>query len=343
MSTEATYQTCFDKIIALSGTCEDVAPTSGLYSQVIGVNENFIAEIITREYKSPLEFWNEKKNFAIVEVTNAIHAHFLPTYKSVSLINSARCGYFQENKISIPGDAIKGLLFEVCNSDSFVDLFISELSLFTDFQGSIDVSVFDLFQNKVIDTIQVSSVAGEISSVYVNKLYKSNRKNLSLFFGYSSIGINSYKTLLTNKPCTTCSGAYQIRNSYETIQAGKFEVGEGRIKSNFKSLSETGGMSVIHSLKCNHSDWLCSVSNLLALPILYKTGSKHFEFALLQSPNSRTNNSVTLNKDLLKENYDLCEFKFRESLDNIIRSIKPPSDPKCFECRDNVRHVISLQ
>lgn len=334
------YQTtCLGNLIALQGGCDPVTPTSGLYGSSIGISRDFIDQIITKEYPDALTFWNEKKNMAIEIISNALHSSFSPHYKTASLLKNYRVGHPNDNKVAVAGNsALKGIYYNLEETSSYYDLFISELSLFVNVTQDVEVKVYDLLQGTVIDTITVPCTAGEISKVFPAKKYKSQSKRLSLFFAYDSTGINSYKTSLQAGGCSNCGGSDYISSTYHRIQAGTIPLASDKILSSFSGLSETGGMSINHSLECNHSDWLCAVSGLIALPILYKTAAVIIEFALDESPNTRSNTNVTLNREILKERLDRYELKWRESLDNIIRNVKVPQDNKCFICNKNVVH-----
>lgn len=324
--------TCLGNVIALQGGCDPVVPPTGYYLKAIGISNDDISQYITKEYASNLEFFNEKKFLAIEQITNALHSSFQPHYKANSLLKNFRVGHANDNKVLVAGNTgLKGIKYDFCDTDSYYDLFVNEISLFVNVSATISINVYDLIQGKLIDTIDIDTAAGEITKVYPSKTYTSSQRKLSLFFGYDSTGVSSYKTTLQAGGCTNCSGSYSLNHMYHTIQSGYIN-NSVKTEENFVSLSETGGLSINHSLQCNHRDWLCSISGLIALPILYKTAANIMEFALHSAPNSRTNTAVNLNKDLIKERLDLYEMKWREALDNIIKNAKVPTDSKCFEC-----------
>lgn len=325
--------TCLGNLIALQNTCDPITPTSGLYGSSIGISNDFISQIITKEYSSNIVFWNEKKNLAIEDISNAIHSHFAPQYKTASILKNFRVGHANDNKVLVSGSAnYKGIFYDFLDTASYYDLFVSELSLFTDQTGDVDIKVFDLIQGKLIDTITVPCVAGEISKVFPAKKYSSQQKKLSIFFGYDASTIDSYKTSLSPGSCSGCGGSDFINNTYHRIQAGYISLASAKTHENFVGLSETGGLSINHSLQCNHVDWLCSMSGLIALPLLYRTAAIIMEFALDESPNKRVNTVVTLNREEMEKRLDRYEMKWRESLDNIIKNAVVPNDSKCFTC-----------
>lgn len=331
---------CLDNLVAFQGGCDPISPTSGRYLSQIGIGKDSIDQYITREYASPLDFVNERKSLAIGKICNLLHSSFNPRYRANSLLKNFRVGLANDNKVAVAGGVYeKGIHYEFCDTSSYYDLFISELSLFVDVTQDVTVNVWDLYQNKVIDTIVVPCVAGEISRVYPAKTYSSQQKKLSLFFSYDATSIGSYKTSLQAGGCTSCGGSDYISSTYNRIRTGYIPTGSSKTLQNFIGLSETGGMSINHSLQCNHEDWLCGISGLLDIVLLYAWGASIIEFALYESGNRRVNTDVTLNKDILKERLDVYELKWRESLDNIIKNVKVPFDNRCFVCNQNVRMV----
>lgn len=328
---------CLENIVSLKG-CDAPVPVSGLYMDTIGITRDFISQIMTKQYASERELFQAQLHLAIEEIASSVHTVLQPRYKSVSVSKNFRVGHVNENKVLVTGGGIKGVLYDLCDNDSYLNLFMSEFSLFTDYTGDIDINVYDLLQGTIIDTITVPSVAGEIVTVFPSKKYFADKKQLSLFFGYDSTGINSYKTT-TKKGCTNCGGNNGcITTQYNTIQAGMFEIGDTVIKSNFNALTETGGLSIIHALECDHRQWLCGISGSLGLPILYKTGCKIIEMALYDSPNTRVNTNVTLNAEILKERLSDYEFKSREAIDAILKNIRLPQDDKCFTCESTANY-----
>lgn len=340
MSVVANPSACFTNIITLDSTCSGDLPTSGLYGSRAGITRSYISEILTKDFKNEEDFFNEKLALAVDLVVNDVHSTLQPKYKSVSVVNNFRSGIFQENQVEIAAFAgYKGILFNINDERTALDFFASELSLFLNHTGDVTVNVFDLMQNKILDTVIVPSVAGSISTVYPLEKFISNRKKQQLFFAYDATGKPSYKTVLNSNICSSCSEFF-IENSYERIGSFTLGLAEDAILSSLTPANDTGGLSIVHSLQCNHSQWLCSISNLLAYPILYKLASLCHEHALMTSPNTRFNTTEGVNADLIQRALDLSELRYREWMDTKLHSIQIPNDSTCFQCKSTSRHVI---
>lgn len=333
---------CFDNLITLDGTCDGEPAKSSVSMTALGITRSFLSEIITQDFESVEEFFDVKKDLAIQLVSQDIIARFADRYKTITVVDGFTTGKVNENKILVPAESkMKGQLFERTESRSYLDCFVSEVSLYLDYTGDVDVIVYDVLQGLELDTITVPCEAGKISTVYPHKTYKSYNRKLQLAFIYDATGIDSFKTTLSSNSCTKCSPQYRIRNSYENVYSVSIDLSADVLRKNFSFINETGGLIVTHSLQCNHTDWICAISNLLALPIAYKLAALCIEFGLLETPNTRANTTET-NSELLKQRLDSAEFSYREKLDNILKSISVPQDPTCFECRSASRHKIVL-
>lgn len=343
MSYNSDILTCFDDLVLLQGACEDRLSTSGLYSDNIDIDKDFLDQIRTRRYLSTQDFFEKKFAFSLKTVFDKSKTFMQKNFRIATLLDNYRAGQFQDNLALIAGDGnLKGINFDLCNSDSYLDFYLAEISLQTDYTGDVDVFVYDLMQDKLLDTLTVSTVASEINTVYPSKVYKSSRRKLNLFIGYDSTGISSNTTYL-KKGCTNCNGGGAIiNNGYEKLSGAKIASASQKTKQNLTLIGETGGLSIVHSLSCNHENWMCSYANLIALPALFQYGADVMDFAITVAPNDRGNTYVTLNKDELKARKEIYLEKFNDSFSTLIDNMKTPSDAKCFMCREEVREVIIL-
>lgn len=333
---------CFTNLIGISGCRNEPNPAPVLMINDIGITLSELEQYITGDYRTGEALFNAKLKFALTTVFNSLQTFLSPKYKAHSIISSSRAGQFADNKIAVPGQAnfLKGQYFELINTDSYVDIFISQISLFTNFTGDIPIYFYDLTQDRILETVTLSSVAEEISVVQVNKIFKSNRKKLSLAIVYDSENITSYRTVLKTN-CSGCSDPY-ITNQYLRIKGIKLPELLPKIISNIAPQQDTAGMSVEYSIQCNHSDYLCTMNNMIALPVIYRTAAELMEYALNISVNTRTNTTTTINRDVLKDRYDFYESKYKQYMKTLLDNILIPSDEKCFVCNQKGKHAVVL-
>lgn len=340
----ATNNICFNNIIGLRNSCDSIESTSNLFINDIGISLNELNEFVSEDFASGEELFKTQKNLAVNYVTQNIHTYFSNKYKAFTLIDNRRVGYYQDNLQIILGDSeYKGMMVDLDNKGSYISFYLNEISLFTDYTGTIPVKVFDLIQGIVIDTINVDVVANQITTAFPNKTYYSNKNRLNLFIGYDTTGI-SYNTSNSTQSagCISCNTKPNYNNEFVTISCGRIGIADSKIRTNVDSTNDCAGMSIVYSLNCNHENWLCNVSNLIALPILFKTAAFIIEYGLYITPNEMLTNRSTLNRDLLKERLTMYEQKFNDSMTNVLSNIELPQDERCFICKQQSRTTIML-
>lgn len=335
---------CYDNIIGLRNSCDFISSASGIYINDIGISLNELNDFVSSDFQNGEELFQSQKNLAIQIVSQQIHSYFNSRYKPFTLIENRRVGYFQDNVQMIIGNSeYKGMLIELDAKGSYVSFFLNEFSLQTNYTGVIPIQVFDLLQNKLIDSFNVQSVANELVTTYPNRTYNSDKNRLQLFIGYDTTG----KQYITSSPtqsagCASCNTKPNYANEFVTISCGKTSLVGNKTKQNINPANDCGGTSIIYSLNCNHENWLCSFSNLIALPIAFKTASLLMEYGMLITPNEMLTNRSTLNRDLLKERLQLYEAKFNDSMNGVLNNIDLPHDERCFVCRQQSRTTIML-
>lgn len=339
-ATTTTPKTCFDGLIGIRGTCDSPTSASGLFIDDAGISLTELNEFVTDNFKNGIDLFEKKLAFSINEVSNKVHAMMLPKYRAASILENSRVGIYQDNlrMIAPVAGKMRTMQFELTNTTSFLDLFVSEIALQVDKDGTVDVSVFDLIENRLIETIPIECKKNEISVVYPSKKFKSNRKKLNLLFAYDSTGIHANTSYLTRSggACFDCAGGNRLQNQHMRISPGLIDILDDKIAKNIVNTNDTGGMSIVYSLSCNHTDWLCSISNAMALPILWNTAAAIMEHALLISPTEQMT-PRTMKPELLKQRYDLYNMKFDETFNSMVKNISPPSDEKCFICNNRIR------
>lgn len=334
---------CFDDIIGLRGSCESPTSVSGLWLDDAGIDLAELDSIINKSQIDSIDFFEKKRDFAINQIIALIHTHFSDKYKTNSVIRSGRIGFGKENQEAVSAaGTLKGIEIELCNQTSFVDVFISSISLQVNTNGNVNVLVYDLFQNKLLDTITITAVSGQIVTVYPNKTYKSLRKELDIIFVYDATNFSSVKTTITQGGCRSCgSGGSMVNlNQYLSTRSISILAADAKIESNLTASGDTGGISLEYSIQCNYDEWLCTINKALAMPILFKTAYEIMDFTINNS--MRLNTATTINIDTVKTRRDEYDKRYQTSIEALLQNIKLPQDEKCFECRQKSKNVVIL-
>jgi hypothetical protein len=327
---------CFDDIIGIEQVCDEITPTSGFYLNQIGINKKEIEDMVTSDYASVEDFVAKKSAFAIQLCKTDIYSKVSPMFKTGSILAGNRVGYESSQKELIAQTGYVGVEVTVYNPQSFIDFTVANFSLFTNYTGTIPVLVYDVHQGKLLGTIPVVTVAGQISTSYLTISVPAPRKEILLWIGYDSDafgGISSYKTI-THNGCTDCRG---FTFNHRFVRATGASIVSPFTDTNLTSLTHTGGLSFNYSVTCNHEDWLCSHRRILGMPFLYRTGMEVCKHALYAAPNQRTMAITTVNIELMEKKLKEFETEYDRIMTNIMNSMRPPSDRACFECNDRIK------
>lgn len=329
----AVKNNCFDEIIAVRNNCANTVPTSGFYIDELGIDLDLLNDFATHPYANGEDLFNKKLEFARALMVNNINTQFADRYRTASAVSGDRIGYIQENLTERPASAqIQGIEIEMCNNRAYLDFYLTELELLLNYTGDLTLNVYDLLQGRIIDTIEVTGiVAGEKKTVYVNRTYKSSRQKLHLFIAYDATTVAAYDVTLGQAACTTCgSSGYIQENEFVRIGSQYMDVGATAVDSSLNGLGHTGGLSIIYGLTCNHESWMCEQSNLLALPLLYKTGVEILEHALVNW--NHINSAVLVQRDNIEQRRDQLQQMYVDKVDNVMKVLRVPMDNICFRC-----------
>lgn len=327
---------CFTDLIAVRGLCDPVTPSSGFYTDAVGLSLRDMEAFMTADFTTVRQYFDSRLEYAIAETSQQVHSFFQNKYKAISLVDSHRLGIHNASLTSITGGDYRGINMEFSQSDSYFQFYVSELSLYLYHTGTVNILVYDLYQDKLIDTIPVEAVSGKIVTVYPHKFYRSEMQPMNLFFGYDSDGINSSKTSIKSG---LCCGKIACNNSYMTAKGAV--VSGAFVKDNVEGISDTAGLSLVYSLSCDHKSWLCSHAGELVLPIIHKLAEVMVSDALLNSGGERATNSHTINVDVLEKRYNFYRSNYTELMNGVMANMLLPRS-RCFQCNTPTRHKITL-
>jgi len=330
---------CLDNLIGIR-TCNVTNGTSPYYIEDIGITVTEANQYINNNYISGQELIEDKIRLAAQLVRDLIYNHFSSYIITKSLMDNDILGQYQDSLNLKSGVAGKygGVSLTLTNTNNYLNVSVNSISLQVDYTGDIDVLVYDLISGTVLDTVVVTCVPNVISTTVVNKVYAASGRKLDLVFLYDTEGINSNTTNLSSD-CGTCNG-FRYNNYYISAQSVTANVGDTIVRSALTSNSHTFGLSVNYSVQCALDNWLCEMANLMALPILYKSGMEIMEYATLYS--NRQTSTINIDFERNKERLAAYTSKFNEALMATVQRIVIPKYNKCFVCDDAVRMNIVL-
>lgn len=323
---------CFEDLIAVRDFCTETSPRSLIYMDDVGVSKDDMDAFHGPNYTDAEDYFTKRSDFAIKEIETLIYNHFNGQFLATSLIADHRLGVYGNSLTAEAGSNYMGIQMDFNQCDVYYKFEISEVSLRLNHSGDISVVIYDLLQNKLLNTLVVTAVNGEIVTEYLNEIYYSSKRPMNIFIGYNATGISSVHT-----PIKTglCCGKRSCHNSYMTSNGAT--VSGAFIDANTSTIDHTGGLSIVYSITCDHLKWMCAYSRSLALPIAYKTAQIMVSDALLNTGGERSTNSHTVNVDELSERYKFYTAKFNETFTSLMANMKLPAN-KCFSCNTPIRH-----
>lgn len=325
---------CFDNIIGLKELCTTTAPKSGLYLNDIGGSLSLIESVAGKDASGPTDYLNGKINYAVLAIKQELASLAGDKIKTRTVLNDGRIGYPMPNKTVVAGSASYRGIYLTIPANAYYFIFqLARIDLFTDFTGTVTVEVYDLDQEKLVGTTDIETIAGEISTGYTDIAITSDAKDMNLFIGYDSTGINSYKTV-THK--AQCCGNNVYRGAHVMARGA---VASSFLKQGMTTIADTAGMSIGYSLSCDSEGWMCNFSRQLALAIAHKTMSEIYRSAVMVAPQQRTNNSTTVQADINVSNYEYHDAKYREALGITLKNINLPCGSVCYECKSRYRTI----
>ena len=82
------------------------------------------------------------------------------------------------------------------------------------------------------------------------------------------------------------------------------------------------------------------MSNLVALPILYKFGEEIMNYSIYYS--NRQNSKTNIDYDRNKERLEMYKQAYNDSLGASIKKINLPTNDICFKCNETVKSLVIL-
>lgn len=330
---------CYEQLLGLRN-CTAAEPTTGLYIDTLGITTSLLGQLITDQYNSGTELFEDKRAFAWRKLSSDVLNRLGEVMKADTVVENKRIGQPTNNTdntdAALGAGNYGGIRVKIDPNDkSFVELYLSYLSIAI--ETPVEVLVFDMTTGKKIGTI--ADVAVE---KFIGTAYKAKRRKLDLAFVYESLE-DTVKYVPKVGGCFDCGGNLKMMNISPYVAATGIELTtDGDVVLTSTAKKYTQGMSFVYNVNCDRESWLCSIGGLMALPLAYSTAVEIYDYALMTSPNQRVNTAVSINSESIKEARDLCAQKYNDELSSMLQGMRMPDDPNCFHCRTNQRYTTQL-
>lgn len=310
---------CLDALVPLRDTCGSTSG-SGLSLQSAGITETFLASITGPE-DTPASLEADVRAWASAYLRNnavTVNAeHIVPH----TLLQNKRIGAPADNDDLLTASGRGGIYLDINAPGSNLVLNVSLMSFYG--AGDTTVDVVDLFDGTIIQSVPL--VNGQRTTVTIALPAHRERKRYLLMHDETTFR----EMVVESNQCNSCAPYSYILEGV-TAYGGRIADSVPLRASNVQRVSHTSGLSIIMTLNCDTSAWLCESASILALPYLNLLALGFMRHAIAQV--ERMNNT-TYNREVLEERAKEYAVEYKQTMENALANVRPGSDSMCFRCR----------
>lgn len=325
---------CLDNLIGIDNVCDPVTSVSGLkINDLPGMSLKIAESIITNEDISGKKLIEYKIQYAQKCLTDDLRNFLRDKFKFNTVLTSETVGFYKEDN-SVTPLAIgrnRGIRI-VVNEYNYTELQISRIGIKLTESITDDILVHDLTTGQLLDTIPFTSIADQVVYVDVNKKYRVNNQRQSIFISIDASVSDQYATQSGTKGCSGCSNNNTISWNQAGYISGQF------VDSNFISGTGSGGLTIDYNVSCDIERFVCSLSQSIARPLLFKVGAeiiKELKFS------KNLNSIVLIDYEQTKELLEYYEFEYTNGMNNLVKNLRLPDDI-CFTCNSKIKRTIQI-
>ena len=328
---------CFSNVIGIKEACTENVSYK-LFINQLGINLKLLDQYAGSNYKTGLDLFNEKLEFAGEAMASEMLVALSKRIKGNTILSNVAIGYFPDptqTVAAIGAGTWVGVRIKQ-DTPSFIALALKDIKLNVITTGAIPLKIFN-YQTKLL-IADVTVTANDWSAL--NQVITSLGRDIDIVVGYESI-VAAKRTLINRSTCGgNCPPSFVSCGNCTDVVGVKFAL-SGSDLGAVVNLGHTSGVELNYNITCNYLSWLCSLSQITALPLLYKLGAEITEYAIHFAPNERVNNSVEREENL-KSQYEFFTQKYNEALGNVLQNMRLPQADDCFVCKENLRYTVQL-
>ena len=198
---------CIESLLGLRG-CEVPEPSTGLYIDDLGINQTFLGQLITDQYRNGVELFEDKRAFAWRKLSSDVLTKLSPMMKSDTIIESKRVGQVVSNyanvQTALGAGNYGGIRLKIDpNTVSYLNFYLADINLAIDSANTnVPVLIFDMTTGKLLETITYAEGALD---QFIGKTFTSAKRKLDIAIVYEST-MNTVKFTPKRGTCTSCGG-----------------------------------------------------------------------------------------------------------------------------------------
>lgn len=329
---------CLADLVGRTLTCD--ASDGKVYLGELGITSKEVEDYLSADNISAEAFLAERISMAERAVSAEVMSHYANRIVPHTFVDRARIGQPDDDQevLTPTADTANGIILEVSAGWSNVQIEVSRLEVWQD-ASSVNVTFHDLTDGTLLHTEPVTLTSGKITAKEVSISLSIRRRTLTRIL-VSTTATSYYKTTMTSGGCTRCGSGRFAQGMLQAYGASIDSTLATYSYGDITRITNTGGISLIATIVCDHKGWLCEIKESFSLPMAYKVASEIMAYGA--NNHDRFNARVGQNTDAIKDRANYFEGKYRDAMDNLMKNMPLPDDEVCFECRKSVRQTIAI-
>ena len=325
---------CFDGLTGLANTCDTYAVSPVVPLESFGIDETLIAQFIGSE-DTVGSFLNGAEQQARLTIKSDVLSRYAARVIPRTFLHAQRVGEPDDHQTLVTGaTGLNGILIEVNQRTANVRLALTGWRFYAAATEAVTITVYDLADGSVVDTITIDATADVLNSSAAIVTIPLPRRIGRFFIAHNR---PAWRVQQVGTGCSSCTGgAYKYGGV--TVTGASLPASTPMLRSNLRTGSKTGGLSVVVDVACDHSQYLCESRDMLAGAYV----SKVVEVVLRRGINAVDRiNSQRINMELLKERADRAGEEYAAAMNNLMGGFVLPCDDVCFTCAQYARVVTA--
>lgn len=325
-------KTCFENWIGVRGACVDVAPGSGKFVDSLpGVSLKMMASLSTESKDTWKKVWQDIYDVALTEIESDFVSRGQSYFKTAILLENRLTGrYDDQRNLKGTDDKYKGVAIEVRGS-RYTDIFIHHVNLYTESPITDTLKIYDYYNGQLLDSVDFTTVKG-VNTIQVNKTYSpegSVKKIVLLWDANKSQTVE----VINN------GAFYQEPTEYAHVRSVSTEKTSTFAEGDITFGKQDHGLIVAYSLNCSVQALMCSVKNLITIPLWYKLGEMLMNERTISE---RLNYFTLVNMDAAKALRDTYLARYTESIEKVFAGLEVNQDGICYVCNKRRMSKVML-
>lgn len=328
---------CLDNLIGIDGSCPGI--TGRLYLKDVGIFDSELSQYLSEEEAGVADLLASVGRASAEQLSTDILGDMMRQgrIKAHTFVDRLRTGTYHEQieVITPTANTVSGVVLDLYAAKTNVQLNITQLSVWPTASGDVTVTLYDMTDGSVLTTsVLEDCVANTIARKDVNIVVQARRQRMRVLVvsdmaTWNRVDLGS---------CGSCPQRDSYSNGPLTSYGANVDTSASKMYANVRRTSETGGISLIASVDCDHKAFLCEQKESLAWPLMLLQAAMLMQRGLANVERIGTRQ---LNREVLQERLGGYVAQYNDARSTLIGGMYVPDDPFCFLCK-RVNRVVQV-